>query len=206
VSRTILSEARSFNRKPRFLVGNCNDLGRAAFTLQKLYAYRYSLAWQDSIERKMEFPEWEQYAQQGGTVAFDLQSQNTLSTALLRSGLGIKNIDCYIKKGDMDPLLVKYNVPADSVINDYHAILYERINTSQRLSPTSLTTAEVSGYYFKRGKNYILRFSPGGFLQVAKPTEIRSGKEGKTIQLAYSQKHNISALSASEIKKLIFEK
>jgi hypothetical protein len=169
-------------------------------------AYEYSKKFQNSTELQMDYKHWLKYVRKTGVFwnqnMFIEETQ--VGTALVKSGMGIKNIDCYLHSGEMEDIYVDYKTNGEGAQNDYNVMLYKSINTSYPLS-SNLPEPGLHGYRFKNRPNYVIRFSDDGFMQVTKPDMVRNALSGRSIRLDYSEGHNVKNLSSDEITKLILD-
>lgn len=124
---------------------------------------------------------------------------SAVSIALLKSGLGIKNIDCYLHSGVMEDIYVNYPNNNDSLENQKAIMLYTSINTSY---PLNYSEKGFYGHYYIKHDNYIIRFYNNA-MQVSKPKDVLSNKNSKDIILNYENQYNIKNLNSNEITKLI---
>ncbi|MBA3679980.1 MAG: hypothetical protein H0W73_02145 [Bacteroidetes bacterium] len=208
VQRGISLEAKRFNRKDKPYANKYNDMNFSVLRGQAkdLLAYNYSKKYQNKEEKKMDFTAWKSYVKNMFPDYYynAFQNDNEVGNALVKSGLGVKNIDCYIHSGQMEDVFVNYNKDIDSLSDEYNAILFKSINTSYPISK-SYTSNSLAGYYFKKNENYIVRFSNNGFMQVTKPEELKEIKKGNNINIAYQQQHNVKNLTSKDITRLILD-
>jgi hypothetical protein len=204
-NRYLVREAKTFNKKYRIFTYQYNDMTLVRKIGKVEYAFQCSKKFQNKEELAMDFKAWEKYIKR---IAPDyyrsgFQYTNALGTALVKSGMGIKNIDEYIHSGEMETIFVNYNeVDMDSLNDHYHVVLYKTINTSYTLS---YVKSKLQGYYFKKKPNYIIRFSDDGFMQVAKPEVLLAQKKGSKINLKYEKQFAVADLNSREITRLILE-
>ena len=131
------------------------------------------------------------------------QATNELGYALVKSGLGFKNIDCYIHSGQMQDVFVRYrNVNKDSLNKQFNTILFKSINTNYMLAGTD---NGLVGYYFKNRPNDIIRFSEQGMMQVTKPDKVAGEKSGNIISLDYTEQFHVKGMDSNAITKLILQ-
>lgn len=208
VLRALYSEAKRFNKKDRISPYNYNDLNFPRITADEkdLLAYNYSKKYQNKDEKQMDFSAWKSYIKKVYPDYYynTFQNNNEVGNALVKSGLGVKNIDAYIHSGQMEDILVNYNVDVDSLSDQYNAILFKSINTSYPIAK-SYNGNSLAGFYFKRNENYIVRFSGNGYMQVTKPNELKELKKGNNINIAYQQQHNVKNLNSNDITRLILD-
>jgi hypothetical protein len=132
-----------------------------------------------------------------------LESSNELGSALVKSGLGFKNIDCYIHSGQMQDIYVNYkDANPDSVGRQFNTILFKSINTNYMLSYAG---SGLSGYYFKNRPNYIIRFSGDGMMQVTKPDKVAQHKQESLITLDYTNQYQVKGMDSNAITRLILD-
>ena len=132
-----------------------------------------------------------------------LENTNELGSALVKSGLGFKNIDCYIHSGQMQDIYVNYkNANADSVGRQFNTILFKSINTNYMLSYAG---NGLNGYYFKNRPNYIIRFSDDGMMQVTKPDKVARQKQESMITLDYTNQYQVKGMDSNAITRLILD-
>lgn len=208
VQRSISMEAKRFNKKDRGYSHKYNDANYSVLRGKQkdLLAYNYSKKYQNKDEKQMDFSAWKSYVKKTFPNYYinTFQNDNEVGNALVKSGLGVKNIDCYIHSGQMEDIYVNYNKDMDSLSDEYNAILFKSINTSYPISK-SYNNNSLSGYYFKRNDNYIVRFSNNGYMQVTKPNELKELKRGNNINIAYQQQHNVKNLNSKHITSLILD-
>ena len=209
VVRLIKKEARIFDKIDRFEYFNYNDInykGKSNKNKDQL-AFVYCKKWQNKTEKPMDFAAWKLYVNKYASQYSDrysLETTNDLGMALLKSGLGAKNIDCYIHNGSMQDILVRYNnIPFDSISSEYNTVLFENINTNYLLSRSANNS--LNGYQYKNGPNYIIRFSNDNIMQVTKPSVIAEKKKSNVITLDYINQFNVKGLNSDEITKLILD-
>jgi hypothetical protein len=209
VARFIKRDARKFDKITRFQYSNFNDInykGKNNKNKDEL-AYVYCKKWQNKTEKPMDFKAWKLYVKIYASQYSDrysLETTNDLGMALLKSGLGAKNIDCYLHNGTMQDILVRYNnIPFDSLRSEYNTVLFKNINTNYLLSSSSNNA--LNGYQYKNGPNYIIRFSNNNTMQVTKPSAILENKKSNMITLDYTNQFNVKGLNSDEITKLILD-
>jgi hypothetical protein len=206
IQRHLKREGKKFNRRGRFDANDKNGLGKRTELEQSQAAYELCSRYQTDNEKKMSFKEWRKYVKQFNPYqSWDELQNNDVGNALLKSGMGIKNIDCYLHSGAMEDIIVQYNISLDTVGSDYNFILYKNINTSYPMT-RSFGNKGLSGYYLKKKDNYIVRFSEKGFMQVTKPADVENSKKGNNISLAHSDQHFVQGMNSDEISKLILDK
>lgn len=203
--RQLKRESRHFNRKDRFNYTNDNDLTNKNSNDISRDAFEYCKKFMNDEEKKMSYNDWKKYIQKFGySLDWNELQDNDLGNALVKSGMGINNIDCYLHSGQMEDILVQYkNAPIDSIAFQYNCFLYKSINTSYPLTGTG--EYGLSGYYFKKRDNYLIRLSEDGYMQVTKPQEVLASKNERTISLTYSNQYYIKGMSSDEITKLILK-
>ena len=210
VARFIKRDARKFDKTTRFIYDNYNDIN---------YAYnngknREELAFIQCkrFKNNKEIPitdlkDWKVYVKPYTALYLDrysLEQTNELGTALLKSGLGAKNIDCYLHNGSMENIYVHYNnIPFDTLSYDYNTVLFKSINTNYLLSNSDNNS--LSGYYFKNNPNYIIRFSDKGMMQVTKPHVVSEQKKSNFITLDYVNQFNVKGMNSNDITRLILD-
>jgi hypothetical protein len=206
IARIIKRDAKEFNKKTRLSYGNLNNINHKRINNSEDFAYKHSLAFQNTMEKKYSHTEWKIYAQalfQKYLSQNPIESYNEIGNALLKSGLGIKNIDCYIHSGSMQDVFVNYNnMSFDSISNHYSTILFKSINTNFPLTPDYVDKA-LTGYYYKNNPNYIIRFSSNQMMQVTKPTIAEEHKKLNTINIDYIDQFNVKGMNSNDITKLI---
>jgi hypothetical protein len=205
--RAIAREAKSFDKKDRFAFGNRNNTTRDMSSRTAEQAFVYSKKYQDTTEQKMDFAAWKKYAAKSfrSYVRDGFQYDNAVGTALIKSGMGINNIDCYIHSGQMEDILVIYDMETEVISDDYNVMLYKSINTSYPLTKNYNGKDGMSGYYFRRKPNYLIRFSKDGFMQVTKPDEMKDARKGSIVGVKYVNQYNTKDLSSNDITKLILD-
>lgn len=208
MTRQVRIEAYRFDTRKRFNYtdGNSTNPRRNIdFEKIKQMAYDGCKKLKTEKELKMNVTQFHKYAYTiNGLNDWDL-GDNEVGNALVKSGLGIKNIDCYIHSGQMEDILVRYdNYVIDSLIGQHNVMLYKSINTSFPLT-VNIMKQSLSGYYFKKNKNYVIRFSDNGYMQVTKPTEVAAAKNGNSINLPYTNQYLVKGLNSNDITRLIFD-
>jgi len=208
VQRGISMEAKRFNKKERGYLQRFNDVNYGLLRGQPkdLMAYNHSKKYQNKDEKQMDFNAWKTYIKNKYPDYYynSFQNDNEVGNALVKSGMGVKNIDTYIHSGQMENILVNYNKDADSLSDEYNAVLFKSINTSYPISK-NYNGNSLTGFYFKNNDNYIIRFSNNGYMQITKPDELRSLKKGNNINIAYQQQHNVKNLNSKDITSLILD-
>lgn len=208
MTRQIRLEAYRFDTRGRynFIKGNnLNPRVNVNYEDLKQIAYNACKKLMTDKENKMNLSEWHKYVFTIRTVSDMDILNNEVGQALVKSGMGIKNIDCYIHSGQMEDILVRYNnFKSESLIDQHNIILYKGINTSYPLQ-LNLLKEGLTGFYFKRSKNYIIRFSDNGFMQVTKPKEVELAKNGKKISISYTDQYSVKGLTSKDITKLILD-
>jgi len=204
---TIKREERVFNKKPRYSWHNFNNRNGTIINPQ-LLAFEGCKKFQNEEEKKLNYREWVKYVYKN--FGYGLYNQFTEDTevgqALVKSGMGIKNIDEYIHSGQMEPIFVNYkNIHPDSVTADYCAMLYKSINTTYPLSRNVSNESHFTAFYFKNKPNYLIRFTDSGYMQVIKPSELESMKENDKLEPEYVNQYRITGLNSEQISKLIFD-
>lgn len=207
VYRAVARDARKFNRKDKNKYYNYNNLNPRKFSNSADEAFAHCKKFQTADEKAMDFTAWKKYVNKvmPNRDIFSMQYENSVGQALVKSGLGVQNIDCYIHSGQMENILVNYKAPADSIAGNYCAMLYKSINTSYPLSPSYLQANSLSGYYFKRSDNYIIRFSDNGYMQVTKPDETKSARSKGNINLNYTNQYLVKNMNSNDITRLILD-
>ena len=209
VARLVKKEAKRFDRSERLEYHNFNNINYRGINNRnkEQQAFNYCKKWQNNTEKPMDFTAWKQYVKIYASKYLDrysLESTNELGMALLKSGLGAKNIDCYLHNGSMENILVRYNhIPFDSLRIEYNTMLFKNINTNYLLSAS--TENALNGYQYKYGPNYIIRFSNNNTMQVSKPSIISGNKKSNVITLDYTNQYNVKGLNSDEITKLILD-
>ncbi len=209
VARFIRREAKKFDKTTRFDYYNFNDLNYSYNNGKNrdLLAFTYSKKYQNNKEKPMDFKTWKLYVKPYSNLYMDrysLEQTNELGTALLKSGLGAKNIDCYLHNGSMEDIYVRYNnIPFDTLSYDYNTVLFKSINTNYLLSNSNNNS--LAGYYYKNNPNYIIRFSDKGFMQVSKPGRVLESKKSNIITLDYVNQFNVKGMNSNDITKLILD-
>ncbi|MCC6370624.1 MAG: hypothetical protein IT236_06460 [Bacteroidia bacterium] len=201
-------DARKFDKRSRQSASNYNNLnGKYKYMDVQLAAYNKCREFQTEAEKKMGFRAWKRYANRytfqyySGSFITDTE----VGEALVKSGLGINNIDCYIHSGEMEPFYVNYqNVDKDSLSDQYNAILFKSINTIYPIYMTGYNELALSGYYYKNKPNYVIRFSNDGHMQITRPEDLKELKSGDAVNLDYKNDYSIKGLSSDEISKIIF--
>ncbi len=208
VIRALYSDAKRFNKKERMSPYGYNDLyfPRVSADEKDVQAYNYSKKYQNKDEVQMDFAAWKAYVKKifPEYNYNSFQNNNDVGNALVKSGMGVKNIDAYIHSGQMEDILVDYNRDVDSLSDEYNAVLFKSINTSYPITK-SYNGNSLAGYYFKSNDNYIVRFSGNGYMQVTKPNELRQLKKGNSVNIAYQQQHNVKNLNSKDITSLILD-
>lgn len=209
VARFIRREAKKFDKTTRFDYYNFNDINYINNNGKNkdLLAFTYSKKYQNNKEKPMDFKTWKLYVKPYSNLYMDrysLEQTNELGTALLKSGLGAKNIDCYLHNGSMEDIYVRYNnILFDTLSYDYNTVLFKSINTNYLLSNSSNNS--LTGYYYKNNPNYIIRFSDKGFMQVSKPGKVSENKKSNVITLDYVNQFNVKGMNSNDITKLILD-
>lgn len=208
VARFIKREARKFDKEIRFNYSNFNNLNYKSMNKNSdLLAFEHCQKWQNKTEKPMNFKTWKLYVKVYASRYSDrysLEATNELGMALLKSGLGAKNIDCYLHNGTMENILVRYNnIPFDSLNTEYNTVLFKNINTNYLLSASENNA--LNGYQYKNGPNYIIRFSNNNTMQVTKPKVISDNKKTNVITLNYTNQFNVKGLNSDQITKLILD-
>lgn len=208
MTRQVRIEAYRFDTRGRFSYVNGNSVNpRKNINYEKIkqMAYDGCKKLKTDKELKMNLAQFHSYVYTiNGLNDWDL-GNNDVGNALVKSGMGIKNIDCYLHSGQMENILVRYtNYGIDSLIDQHNVMLYKSINTSFPLT-INLIQQSLSGYYFKKNKNYVIRFSDSGYMQVTKPTEVAAAKNGNSINLPYTNQYFVKGLNSNEITRLIFD-
>ncbi|MES2680419.1 MAG: hypothetical protein V4635_11060 [Bacteroidota bacterium] len=215
VRRTLRREARLFDKKPIYTLRNgrttrysphvYNNVQRGYGRRTEEEAFQYCKKYQNGTESGMDIKAWQRYIKKFPAYDYNsFQYNNDVGNALLKSGLGINNIDCYIHSGAMQPVFVRYDIERDSLLNEYNAMLFKSINGSYPVTP-GVNQDYFSGYYFDQHSNYLIRFSQDGYMQVTKPDDLKRLKKGDKIDLAYHQQFNIKGLTTKEITRLILD-
>ena len=208
ILRALYGESKRFNKKERMAPYNYNDLNFPMITAEEkdLLAYNYSKKYQNKDEKQLDFKGWKTYVKKTypGYYYNSFQNNNDVGNALVKSGLGVKNIDAYIHSGQMEDVLVNYNINVDSLSDEYNAVLFKNINTSYPIAK-SYNGNSLSGFYFKHNDNYVIRFSNNGYMQVTKPSELKEMKKGNNINIAYQQQHNVKNMNSKDITSLILD-
>jgi len=207
IARLLKREAKNFNKNENLSGWDHNKINLYTNRNKEKLAYQHSLKYQNDTEKKMNYEEWEKYVLTFSSYFNTLNDpnyNNELGTALLKSGLGVKNIDCYIHSGQMQNVIVRYkDQPYDTISSQYNAFLYTAINTSFPMYAMGEGGGGLSGYYFKNNQNYIVRFSNEGIMQVTKPNTVSNNKKSKEISLEYLNQFNIKGMDSNAITKLI---
>jgi hypothetical protein len=167
-------------------------------------AFAYCKQFQTQEEFSMSFDQWKDYVNTftGGQSEFIIN--NDVATALVKSGMGIKNIDAYIHKGQVETMYVNYKASPDTLLADYYAVLYSSINTSYSLS-RSFGEYAVQGFFFKKKPNYLIRLSKDGYMQVIKPKELALAKRGDRFVVEYQSQYMVKGMDSREISRLILD-
>jgi hypothetical protein len=209
VTRLVKKDAKRFDKISRFQPSEYNDLnytGRNSAN-RDLLAFVYSKKWQNKVEKPMDFKAWKLYVKIYASLYSDrysLETTNDLGMALLKSGLGAKNIDCYLHNGSMENIFVRYNnIPFDSLSAEYNTVLFKNINTNYLLATSGNNS--LNGYNYKYGPNYIIRFSNTNIMQVTKPNALLDNKKSNIITLDYINQFNVKGLNSDDITKLILD-
>lgn len=206
MTRQLRREARAFDKKGRFNPGENNNANNRKTMNQQEAAFAYCKQFQNKDEKPMNMEEWQKYVALYAPRYLNrsmLESSNELGSALVKSGLGFKNIDCYIHSGQMQDIYVNYrNADADSVGRQYNTILFKSINTNYMLSDAG---NGLSGYYFKNRPNYIIRFSGDGMMQVTKPDKVAQQKQESLITLEYTNQYQVKGMDSNAITRLILD-
>lgn len=206
IARFLKREAKSFNKDEHIHSCELNKLNLNVNKNKEKLAYKHSLQFQNNDEKKLTYEEWQKYVSVYANLLNPINyisNDNQLGTALLKSGLGVKNIDCYIHSGKMQNVLVQYkNQTIDSLSGQYHVFLYTAINTSFPLN-AYYGENKLSGYYYKKHNNYIIRFSGNGIMQVTKPNIVSGSMKGDEITLDYINQYNVKGMNSAEITRLI---
>jgi hypothetical protein len=207
MQRALAKEAKSFDKKNRFIYSDRNNMARSFKPRTDVQAFAYCKQFQTTAELTMDLGAWKKYASRiyKGYNYDPFQYNNAVGTALVKSGMGVSNIDCYIHSGQMDDILVKYDAETDMVSSDYNVMLYKSINTSYPLNKHYGDKDGLAGFYFKRKPNYLIRFSKDGFMQVTKPEEMKDSKKGSTVAVKYANQYNVKDLTSKDITKLILD-
>jgi hypothetical protein len=207
IKRSLEKEQRLFDRTGRFDPYNRNDINKDRhYQAGESDAFVYCKKFQNKEESKMNIIDWRKYLTEFTPPdVFSMQNNNDLGRALLKSGLGVKNIDCYLHSGQMEQILVNYPaMQLDSLARQYHAMLFKSINTSYPLVPNPVDNA-FAGFYFKRNENYLIRFSNEGYMQVTKPEEVNQNKKENSINLRYTNTYFVKGMDSNDITRLIFQ-
>lgn len=206
ISRQLRHEARAFDKKARFDPGEHNNANNKKTMNQQDAAFAYCKQFQNKEEKPMTMEEWKKYVAIYASMYMNrsaLESTNELGSALVKSGLGFKNIDCYIHSGQMQDIYVNYrNANADSVGKQFNTILFKSINTNYMLSYAG---NGLNGYYFKNRPNYIIRFSEDGMMQVTKPDKVSQQKQESLITLDYTNQYQVKGMDSNAITRLILD-
>jgi hypothetical protein len=202
MTRHLRREARSFDRRDRDEYKEYNDANKKRTLNREADAFTYCKEFQNKEEKPMTFEAWQKYASSfASTYANSFQATNELGSALVKSGLGFKNIDCYIHSGQMQNVFVRYsNVNKDSLNKQFNTILFKSINTNYMLAGTD---NGLVGYYFKNRPNYIIRFSERGMMQVTKPNKAAEEKSGNVIALDYTEQYDVKGMDSNALTRLI---
>lgn len=196
-------EERKFNKKDRFSPDNHNNLRFVTNSNKEIFAFEYCKKFQIKNEKPMNFDEWKKYVLPFRKLFSNnfYDHDDVVSQALLKSDMGVKNIDCYIHSGQMEDVFVFYkNLPDSTEDLEYNFVLYKSINTSY---PCRSTKDGYSGYYYKNHDNYLVRVFDGKIMQVTKPLELNQSKNGQKIERPYRQQYNVVDLNSNDITKLI---
>lgn len=206
MTKQLRREARAFDKKDRFDPGSDNNANNRKTINQQDAAFAYCKQFQNKDEKPMTMEEWKKYVAIYAPQYMNrsvLESSNELGSALVKSGLGFKNIDCYIHSGQMQDIYVNYkNVNADSVGKQFNTILFKSINTNYMLSYAG---NGLNGYYFKNRPNYIIRFSEDGMMQVTKPDKVAEQKQESLITLDYTNQYQVKGMDSNAITRLILD-
>lgn len=206
MSRQLRHEARAFDKKARFDPGEHNNVNNRKTMNQQDAAFAYCKQFQNKEEKPMSMEEWKKYVAIYAPLYLNrsvLENSNELGSALVKSGLGFKNIDCYIHSGQMQDIYVNYkNANADSVGRQFNTILFKSINTNYMLSYAG---NGLNGYYFKNRPNYIIRFSEDGMMQVTKPDKVSQQKQESLITLDYTNQYQVKGMDSNAITRLILD-
>jgi hypothetical protein len=209
IVRLINRNAKDFNKDERKLYWNRNNLNHYVSSNKEPLAYEHCKKFQTAKEKTMTHSEWLKYAafmNQRFNSFGGVSQDNELGNALLKSGLGFKNIDCYLHSGQMEDILVYYpKANNDSLASEFHTFLYKTINTSYPIYNTATNSVKLKGYYFKNKPNYIIRFSNNGIMQVIKPATVLENKRSNVITLDYVNQFNVKGMDSDAITKLILD-
>ena len=126
----------------------------------------------------------------------------SLNNVLVKSGMGISNIDCYLHAGQMQPVYAKVEQPAgDSSDVDATVVVFRDIKTS---SPVQLiNTHFYEGYRFYKGENYLVQFSDDRYMTVYK-IEATPTTKSRPITFTKSAPVDIYGMNSDEVRRLIY--
>ncbi|MBL7931168.1 MAG: hypothetical protein JNL60_04680, partial [Bacteroidia bacterium] len=202
--------AKKFNRDPRphdasgsrYSKFNYNEIDPRKDDYW-LAAFRLVEPYKTKDEKKLNFEEWKAYVQTFYSVG-EFQRDNDLNTALVKSGMGISNIDAYIHSGAIEEMMVKYDgVEPDSIFQQFNVIMYKSINTSYAC--VQQDTKALRGFVLKGKPNYIIRFSMNGIMQVTRPSELESFRTEGKISIPYEEQYDVKGLTSTQISSLILD-
>lgn len=206
MTKHLRRDARRFDKKDRFQPDEFNNINNRRTMNREPAAFAYCRQFQVKDEKPMSFEEWKKYASVYAALYMNrsvVESANELGSALVKSGLGFKNIDCYIHSGQMQDIYVNYkNMSPDSVGKQFNTVLFKSINTNYMLTYGG---NGLNGYYFKNHPNYIVRFSDEGTMQVTKPDKVVQQKKESIIQLDYTDQYQVKGMDSKAITRLILD-
>lgn len=210
IQKTINKEAKDFNKKGRFNYTYFNDSYKNNFKNFNWHeqAFVHSKKFQNESEAKLDLKAWKKYVKNKypNYYSNSFQNNNKVGNALVKSDLGVKNIDAYLHAGQMEDILVNYNNNVKGNFTDeYNAVLFKNINTSYALTKNNVDDGSLAGYYFKKRANYIIRFSQNGYMQVTKPNDVKDLKRGNKISIAYQEQYNVKDMTSKDITRLILD-
>ncbi|MBS1635609.1 MAG: hypothetical protein JST26_06760 [Bacteroidetes bacterium] len=206
ISMLARHDGRKFDRKDRKSYGDFNDINMFKLKHKEELAYAYSQKFQTEKEKQIDHKNWADYAAANRAAGFGYGGYGSaVGTALVKSGMGFNNIDCYIHNGQMQDVFVQYNnMPFDSISGEFTYALYKSINTSYNFYASAPDQA-FRGYYFKNRANYIIRFTGNNAMQVLSPEQVKENKNQNTIAVNYINEFDVSNMNSNEISKLILK-
>jgi hypothetical protein len=211
-NRILAHTAKKFDRQRRFSRNGFTRFSAASYNQNRRLpdSMLYEAAYQKALP--LMTPEEKRMGRKGfyEAVVSKLKALSyhnfgiaSLNNVLVKSGMGISNIDGYLHAGQMQPVYAKVQqAPTDSSDVDASVVVFRDIKTS---SPVQLIDRHFyEGYRFYKGENYLVQFSDDRYMTVYK-LESTPTTKSRPLSFAKSPPIDIYGMTSDEVKRLIYQ-
>ncbi len=209
--RILATTAKRYDKKPRYYQSDFTRYSRSNYNLlyprndtsYQRFAYNKAVPYMTVTERAMPHQAFCDSAikkfRNNGVLDYDLMQLNNV---LIKSGLGISNIDCYIHAKQMVPIYARINATEqDTNSSQATVMLFKNIKTSSQA--TTIKKNLYEGYRFHKGETYMVQFAEDRYMTVYKTNDKQSSRNNPQT-FTKTAPIDVYNLSSDEVAKLIF--